>query len=331
MRTVVIGATGHIGTYLVPRLLALGQEVVAVSRGERSPYARWGEWAGVESVALDRREAERAGTFGDAIAALRPDIVVDLICFEPESCRQLVEALEGRIEHLLHCGTIWVHGPSELVPTLESAPRRPYGRYGVNKERIEAYLLERARRDGFPATVLHPGHIVGPGWAPINPAGNLDLEVFERLASGERVTLPDRGLATLHHVHADDVAQAFEAAITHRSVALGESFHAVSPQAVTLLGYAREVARWFGREADLEFLPWERWAATVPAADAEATLDHIGRSPNASIAKARRLLGYAPRGTFEAVREAVAWLAAEGRIRTVRRSNGGAARGYGPP
>ena len=32
-RVVVIGATGHIGTYLVPRLVRGGHEVIAVSRG----------------------------------------------------------------------------------------------------------------------------------------------------------------------------------------------------------------------------------------------------------------------------------------------------------
>ena len=32
-RVVVIGATGHIGTYLVPRLVMAGHDVVAVSRG----------------------------------------------------------------------------------------------------------------------------------------------------------------------------------------------------------------------------------------------------------------------------------------------------------
>lgn len=230
MRTVVIGATGHIGTYLVPRLVAQGHEVVAVSRGERQPYRHSGAWQFVETVHLDREPAERDGRFGSAIAELEPDAVVDLICFTPESCRQLVEALEGRVQHLLHCGTIWVHGPAELVPTLESAARRPYGAYGVQKAEIEAYLLRRARVDGFPATVLHPGHIVGPGWVPINPAGNLDLRVFEDLANGRRVRLPERGLATLHHVHADDVAAAFELALAHWSASVGESFHVVSPR-----------------------------------------------------------------------------------------------------
>lgn len=314
MRIAVIGATGHIGSYLVPRLLARGHDVVAISRGGREPYRPWPRSGSLERVHLDRAEQEARGAFGESIATLGPDVVADLICFDPESCRQLVEALDGSVQHFLHCGTIWVHGPAEVVPTLESAPRRPYGAYGVGKAEIEAFLLQRARLGGFPATVLHPGHIVGPGWAPINPAGNLDLGVFERLANGQRLSLPERGLATLHHVHADDVAAAFELAIAHWSVAVGESFHVVSPQAVTLQGYAREVARWFGREADLEFLPWEAWRTQVEEGDAAATLDHIGRSPNASIEKARRLLGYAPRSTFEAVREAVDWLVEQGDV-----------------
>ena len=38
MRIVVIGATGHVGTYLVPRLAALGHELIAVTRGYRAAY-----------------------------------------------------------------------------------------------------------------------------------------------------------------------------------------------------------------------------------------------------------------------------------------------------
>jgi len=269
----------------------------------------------VERVELDRAREEAAGTFGARIAELGGNVVIDLICFTPESARQLVEALEGRIAHFLHCGTLWVHGASEVVPTEETAPRRPFGEYGRRKAAIERYLLEKARRDGFPATVLHPGHITGPGWVPINPAGNLELEVFSRLALGDEVVLPDRGLATLHHVHADDVAQAFERAVGSWSTAVGEAFHVVSPAAVTLLGYAREVASWWGREARIGLLAWEQWKDTVAPETARLTHDHIAHSPCASIEKARRLLGYAPRYTsFEAVRTAVAWLVEAGRL-----------------
>ena len=38
MKIVVIGSTGHVGGFLVPRLVEAGHEVVAVSRGESEPY-----------------------------------------------------------------------------------------------------------------------------------------------------------------------------------------------------------------------------------------------------------------------------------------------------
>jgi nucleoside-diphosphate-sugar epimerase len=43
-RVVVIGATGHIGTYLVPRLVRGGHEVIAMSRGAREPYHASPQW-----------------------------------------------------------------------------------------------------------------------------------------------------------------------------------------------------------------------------------------------------------------------------------------------
>ena len=156
----------------------------------------------------------------------------------------------------------------------------------------------------LPVTILHPGHLVGPGWAPVNPAGNFNPEVFSKLLQGSPIQLPNIGMETLHHVHADDVAQCFQRAMERRSVAIGESFHVVSPAAVTLRGYAERVGAWFGHPAQLEFLPWEEWRQQVTERDAAVTWDHIAHSPNCSIAKARTLLGYEPRySSLQAVRE----------------------------
>jgi nucleoside-diphosphate-sugar epimerase len=261
----------------------------------------------VTTVVADRDVLEAEGTFGERIAALEPDAVIDLICFTEQSARGLVEALRGRVRHFLHCGTIWVHGPSGVVPTTEQTPRRPFGDYGVQKAAIEAYLLETAQRQGFPATLIHPGHITGPGWVPINPAGNLNKAVFKALAEGDPVVLPNLGLETVQHVHADDVAQAFMLALAYRSVSVGESFHAVAAGAMTLRGYAEAVAALSGRDAQLSFLPWEEWTTTVSEQDATATHDHIAHSPHCSIEKAVRLLGFQPRYSgLEAVAEAIA-------------------------
>ncbi len=306
MKVVVIGGTGHIGTYLVPQLVTAGHEVICVSRQQQVPYQQHPAWQSVARVAIDRTRAEVQQTFGAQIKALGAEVVIDLICFTLQSATQLVEALVGNVQHLIHCGTMWVHGPSERVPTRETQERKPFGTYGINKAEIESYLLSLHQQRDFPATVLHPGHITGPGWLPINPAGNLDPEVFVALSQGQAVSLPNLGMETVHHVHAADVAQAFANAIDHRENAVGESFHVVSPQALTLRGYAMAMAHWFGLEAQLRFLPWEEWKKTVSQRDAELTWDHIAHSASGSIEKAERLLGYHPEyDSLTAVQEAV--------------------------
>ena len=315
MRVVIIGGAGHVGTYLVPRLVEAGHEVINISRGRSSAYQAHTAWQNIQQVIADREAEDQAGVFGQRVRNLRPDAVIDMICFTLESARQLVDALRGEIQHLLHCGTIWVHGPTILSPTTEEQPRRPFGEYGIQKAAIEAYLLDQARRSGFPATVLHPGHIVGPGWNPINPAGHMNPQVFTILAQGEELSLPNLGMETLHHVHADDVAQGFMQALKHHNVALGESFHIVSPAALTLRGYAEAMAAWFGQPAKLCFLPWEEWKKTVSEAEWAATWDHIAHSPCCSIAKAERLLNYQPRySSLQAITEAVQWMIVYGII-----------------
>ncbi|WP_193373095.1 NAD-dependent epimerase/dehydratase family protein [Paraburkholderia hospita] len=317
VRIAIIGGSGHVGTYLVPRLVEAGHQVIVVSRRESNPYQADRAWKTVEHLKIDRERAEAAGTFGKQIKELHADAVIDMICFTVESARHLVEALRGSIQHLLHCGSIWVHGPSAVVPTNEAHPRNPFDEYGRQKAAIEAYLIDEARRNALPATVLHPGHIVGPGWAPLNPAGHFDPTVFTRLATGEEVTLPNFGLETVHHVHADDVAQAFERALANWSTSVGESFHVVSPAAITLRGYAETVAAWFGLPAQLKYLPWTEWRAGVSEANSVMAWGHVGRSSNCSAAKAESLIGYRARySSMQAVRESLNWLIQDGQVRT---------------
>lgn len=315
MRVLVIGGTGHIGSYLSPRLVDTGYEVISVSRGQSRPYLEHKSWEKIACVVLDRVAGEAAGTFGAQIAELRPDVVIDLTCYTLESARPLVHSLRGKVQHFLHCGTIWVHGHSVQVPTTEAAARQPFGQYGLRKAAMEQYLLAEARDSGFPVTVLHPGHLVGPGWFPINPAGNFNPAVFSSLSTGSEVLLPHIGMETLHHVHADDVAQGFVCAVAGRDAALGESFHLVSPAALTMRGYAEAMAAWFGREPRLRFLPWEDWQRSATEKDARITWDHLSHSPNCSIEKARTRLGYQPRySSLDAVQEAVSRLIADRKI-----------------
>ena len=104
--------------------------------------------------------------------------------------------------------------------------------------------------------------------------------------------------------------------MTNWRASIGESFHAVSDGALTLRGYAESMSRWFGHEPKLSFVPFDKWAETQVPEEATATWEHIARSPNCSIEKGRRLLGYAPRYTsLQAVEEAVTWLIADGQVK----------------
>jgi nucleoside-diphosphate-sugar epimerase len=92
-RIVIIGGSGHVGGYLVPRLVEAGHQVVNVTRGLQTPYRDHAAWNSVESVVLDREAEEKAGTFGAKIADLKPDVLIDKICFTLDSAQQLVEGL----------------------------------------------------------------------------------------------------------------------------------------------------------------------------------------------------------------------------------------------
>src|SRR5262245_46187447 len=105
MRVVIIGGTGHVGTYLVPKLVEAGHEVISVSRQQRAPYQSHPAWESVQQISIDRSEAEKKGDFASQLRAIAPEAVIDMICFTPESAQRLVEALRGQVQHFLHCGT----------------------------------------------------------------------------------------------------------------------------------------------------------------------------------------------------------------------------------
>lgn len=320
MRIAVIGGSGHVGTYLVPRLVRAGHEVVNISRGTSQSYSRAAEWQQVRPVTADRREQDRQGTFGATVLAARPDVVIDMVCFTAESAAALVHALRGEVGHLLHCGSVWRYGPSRKLPIAEGSDSAdpPFGEYGIEKDRIARLLKEETAAGGLVTTSVHPGHIVGPGWHPIGPLGSLDPAVWHTLSAGQPLTVPGNGTEMMHHVHADDVAQVFQNAIEHRDAAAGEDFNAVAPTALSVRGYAQIAAAWFGQTVTLRTVSWGEFRDSSPEY-AESSWDHLHRSQCFTVDKARTLLGYTPRYEPEqAILESVRWLLEHGQLTVAR-------------
>ncbi|UYG16226.1 NAD(P)-dependent oxidoreductase [Brachybacterium huguangmaarense] len=318
MRIVVIGGSGHIGTFLVPRLVRAGHDVISVTRSGGTGYASAPEWDAVTQVTADRRQQDADGTFGTTILGLDPDVVVDLVCFSLESATALVEALRGRVDHLIHCGSIWRYGPSRRLPIAEGdddAAGAPFDEYGIQKAAIARMLHDETAAGGLVTTSLHPGHIVGPGWHPTGPLGNTDPASWHVLSSGGTLRVPGSGTETLHHVHADDVAQAFALAVEHRDAAAGEDMNIVAPTALSVRGYVEIASAWFGQAAEVESITWEEHRASTTEHLARESWGHLHRSHVFTIEKARRLLGYAPRyEPHEAILESVRWLIDHGEL-----------------
>lgn len=294
MKVVVIGGCGHIGSYLVPKLVKAGYEVISISRGKSQPYVCDNAWNKAEKVVLDRENDE---DFAYKIAKMNPDVVVDLISFYLKDTKEMVEALkETKLSHYLFCSSIWAHGRAEVLPADPNCLKEPLEDYGINKFQSEQYLKEQYRINGFPATVIMPGQISGPGWVIINPYGNQNTKVFEKIARGEEIYLPNFGMETLHHVHADDVAQMFFKAILNRNQTLGESFHAVAEDSFTLYGYANAMYEFFNQVPKIKFLSWEKWCEYIGNEDdIDKTYYHIARSGHYNIENAKKLIGYEPK------------------------------------
>lgn len=295
MHITVIGGTGHIGTYLVPALVRDGYEVTVVSRGRQAPYCDDDAWASVTMVTCDREKAEADGSFGKIIAEQRPDGVVDLRLFTTHQARHLIDALDG--QHLVVTGSIWSWGRTSMVPMTEDSPKIPLTDYDRGKAELEDFLLRGQSR--VSAAMVHPSHISGPGWTAVNPAGNFDVEVYRALKRDGTARLPLDGMALLQHVHAADVAEVHRLALMRPEVSTGHAFTAVAEQSITLRAYATLLARHFGHEPQLSFLPWADFVAEVGQRTAVMTHDHITRSPHFSLAKTREVLGFTPRFSEE--------------------------------
>ena len=86
MKAIVIGAAGHIGTYLVPMLVNAGYDTVAITRKMTQPYEDAPAWHTVKRELLDR---ENDPDFIRKLKAMEPDIIVDLVNFSIKETKKI--------------------------------------------------------------------------------------------------------------------------------------------------------------------------------------------------------------------------------------------------
>jgi dTDP-L-rhamnose 4-epimerase len=182
------------------------------------------------------------------------------------------------------------------VPTPETKQPDLASVYALNKFVQERMSLIVAQAYRMEVCALRLFNVYGPGQALSNPYTGVLAIFASRLANGQRPMVFEDGEQRRDFVHVEDVARAFRLAM-ERPEANGHVINIGSGQSVTITETAERLAAAMGRND------------VAPLVTGEARRGDI-RHCFADISKARELLGFEPRRSFDdSLGALAAWVA----------------------
>jgi nucleoside-diphosphate-sugar epimerase len=230
MRTVLVtGATGFVGSHVVPELLAGGFTVVALQHARAARETA----AGSLPVGVVARPGDmtRPETLAAALAGV--DAVIHLVALvrdrtdgrdlarvNLDGTRNLIAAMEAAgVRRLVHLGALGVAD-------------RPEMHYASSKARAEAAVAA----SGLDWTILKPSVMFGPGDGFFNILAGLVRVPFPV------VPVPGRGDSRFQPLHAGDLARCVRLSL-ERPATIGRVFELGGPRSWTYREIVAEVAR----------------------------------------------------------------------------------------
>lgn len=238
MSTVLVtGASGFVGSQIVPALIEAGHRVVALARsatagevvlGRLSPAQR-------EAVVIRQGDVTRPDTLPGVMAGV--DAVVHLVAIprdyrggadlrlvNTEGTRAVVAAMGAAgVRRLVHMGAMGVTDDPAL-------------HYASSKARAEALV----QASGLEWTILKPSLLFGPGDGFFNIIANL-----VRMSPGV-VPVPGDGRSRFQPLHVADAARVFAAAVGDPTT-IGGTFELGGPRYWTYREITREVLSALGK------------------------------------------------------------------------------------
>jgi nucleoside-diphosphate-sugar epimerase len=322
----ITGVTGFIGSHLAERLLAEGVAVRGLAR--RPADAAWLADRGAQIVQADL--ARRTG-LGDALHGCDAMLHSAAWTGGPGLSEEqawtvnvaatgwlLHAAQDAGVQRFLYFSSVAVYGlnPAPLID--ETAPTPPVGQLYPDSKIAAETLVRAAQADGLQTTIIRPASTYGPrsaAWT-VGPV--------EQIKAGRLVLLgQDQGLVNTGYI--DNVVDGVLLALRSPAAA-GETFNLCDGSAVTYREFYERYAAMLGRERLPVYPAWLAHGAVSPPGRWLRRLlgrpvpgpwsYHFRFNPSRfSIAKAQRLLGYAPRVDLaEGMRRTERWLREQGHI-----------------
>jgi len=327
MRALVTGATGFVGAAVARALVREGWQVRALARpgsDRRNIQALPVEVS--EGNLADRPSLERALVGCEALFHVAADYRLgvpdprELYQTNVEGTRNILEAArQAGVRRVVYTSSVATVGiPADGSPGNEDTPvgvGNMIGHYKRSKFLAEQLVRETAL-SGMPVVIVNPSTPIGPGDVKPTPTGQMVLDA----AAGRMPAYVDTGL---NIVHVDDVAAGHLLAF-HRGHP-GERY-ILGGQDMTLREILVEIAQLVGRKPPRIRLPTgvvfpiayvAEAVARITGRPGRITLESVRMARKRmffSSDKARRDLGYQWRPPAEALRDAIAWLRAQGSL-----------------
>jgi UDP-glucose 4-epimerase len=227
-RFLVTGGAGFIGSTLVDRLLAEGNEVDVVDDLTTGTLANLSDARASGGPFRFHNLDVRSPEFGDLVLRRRPEVVfhlaanasvavsVDRPRFDADvnifGSLQVLEACRAaevaKVVYAASGGTLYGEPADEDLPIGEHQPHGPLSPYGVSKMAPLDYMVVYRRLFGLEFTALALANVYGPRQDPDGEAGVVSI-FASRLVSGEPCVIFGDGEHTRDYVYVDDVVDAF--------------------------------------------------------------------------------------------------------------------------
>lgn len=303
MKTLLFGGSGWLGHNIARNLTTKGMDLTIVTRGKKKTFLN--EVADLKTITADKEDEAAMKQIFETPYTYVIDTVPTVKSIE------LIRKYAKHLLHYLHCSSTGGYTPLPFIPCNETAHYKGFAPgTGWDQKRIVDNLVMRlCREEGFPATVIRPCYITGPGMLPMDNLGGRRSDFIADIIAERPIDLPNDGRALLHPIHVRDLANSFYLSMTH-PCSIGQVYNICLSHAFTLNDYLALTASVFHKKPVIHYMTVEAMLQKYGNTINEIGLKFLAEHMCFTIDKAVRDLEYSPSCTPEdVVIETALWAA----------------------